>query len=54
VCTVSGSPQRKSPIERLILNQFALSLSDLLERFLTTRNCMSLILKMKISAESGL
>jgi hypothetical protein len=32
----------------------AFSLSDLLERFLTARNCMSLILKMKTSAESGL
>jgi hypothetical protein len=32
----------------------AFSLSDLLERFLTARNCMSLILKMETSAESGL
>jgi hypothetical protein len=32
----------------------AFSLSDLLERFLTARNCMSLILKMKTNGESGL
>src|ERR1700691_1906865 len=32
----------------------AFSLSDLSARFLTARNCMSLILKMKTSAESGL
>jgi hypothetical protein len=32
----------------------AFSLSDLSARFLTARNCMSLILKMKTSTESGL
>ena len=37
-----------------IAQGFDFSLSDLSARFLTARNCMSLILKMKTSTESGL
>jgi hypothetical protein len=36
------------------LKSVALSISNLLARFLTARNCMSLILKMKTGAENGL
>jgi hypothetical protein len=37
-----------------IAQGFDFSLSDLSARFLTARNCMSLILKMKTITESGL
>jgi hypothetical protein len=46
--------QRTRPHRTPDSESVAFSLSDLLERFLTARNCMSLILKMKTNGESGL